>query len=184
MGGFDMYCKVCGLPFHPFYDTVWKHKTTWLRDAILNYNGHKLRLTSYGDGEFKPKSPPTIKDSNFLKCYNNGKLNVSLLYDHADPFVCHHEACEKRHDIQNVVNAQKQIKKFQGQYFDQEEFIKSENASLHWLMDKPSKTKKPQQQLDKSCMIMNPDTGRHVNVSGPTGIKLLKKYAPMLVIQT
>lgn len=58
--------------------------------------------------------------------------------------------------------------------------VKSETKRKITIKRKP----KVQQDQDKQrnpCTILNPDSGRFVNLDGPTGLKVMSKYAPKLI---
>lgn len=199
MGVFDLYCRTCGLPFTPFYNEKWTDKTKWLDHAAVKYKNHIVYLNSYDSyGRFEiEKIPNALKeDKEFQANKENGKLDVEFANNKI-----WHQACVRRADKEKLVN----VGKYQLQEFDQESFLK--NKKLLWMLEMPSQKPRhnntikapspPKPELActtlkkiitkdpvvKNCMIQNPDSGYFVNICGPTGRKVINKYAPQIIIK-
>lgn len=195
MGVFDMYCSKCGLAFTPFQNAQWNTKTQWMKNAICEYKGHKIYLTDYNSyGAFKLTKPlpaAAIKDDVQESLDEEGNLIIEeLIDDYLDG--CYHVACKSLPKISGPFKHQ--MMQFHDQFFNEKMFLKHKNllplldASTHKSLpmvklDVEEKIKKPKKIERKPCTIINPETGRSVNVDGPTGIKLLKKYVPELLGQ-
>lgn len=138
MGGFDMYCGVCGLPFQPFSTPKYKQRTEWLNYGICEYSKdaivYKIPVKDYNEyGGFTiiGDLPEALKnDASFLRCIEGGLLVASELPYSAKR--CHHAACANRRDDANTTDV---ASEFRHQYFDEKKFLK--HPSLLWLLNKP-----------------------------------------------
>lgn len=140
-GDFDLYCKVCGLPFRPIENR--EDKTLWLNDALLNCSDEILSLKSLessGSFEINDKTPSKkimkkLLDNDCL-WKDNTVSPYNLLEKHPRScFLCH-SACKYRNDAEKVKKDLNKVKKFQEQYFNDPEFL--EKQALNYLLIRPA----------------------------------------------
>ncbi len=154
-GDFDLYCKVCGLPFRPIEEK--EEETQWLNDTVLTCSGQTLLLKSLEtSGQFEiNQTNPSKKILNKLKANDcleddNKILPYALLEKHPRAcFLCH-SACENRKDAGKVKKDLKMVQIFQEQIFNDPEFLEKE--SLHYLLKKPG-MKSPVQGSSKKSVV-------------------------------
>jgi hypothetical protein len=120
MGGYDMYCCICGLPFNHFYAEYYPPlkdiDTTWLNgDVIVKSTTKSYIVNKYdGYGSFDMKDGSKC-DIGLSQC--DGLVKV------------YHKCCEGKDPTC------KMVKKYQQQYFDIEQMIS--NNDIH-LLNKPT----------------------------------------------
>lgn len=159
MGGFDLFCNICELPFEPFHNPTYKQKTKWLNYAICEYSKdgimYKIPVKNYdGYGKFEiiGDLPEALKnDEYFMKEFikdeeilieQNGKYflkKITALLTHyvlLTPDMSYvgdmyHSACANRKDKDNLIP----LKEFTQQWFDQDGFLKDKD--LLWLLNEP-----------------------------------------------
>lgn len=137
-----MFCDVCGLPFRPI--TGLESKTRWLNDAVMKAYGERVAMRSLEDyGHFVPRGPLPPMTKNFLEENENikkdGTIAVFELLDENRGALCH-EACEHRKDAARAKRDLGKVKRYQGQFLNDEGFLENEN--LRYLLSKPGKQPK------------------------------------------